>query len=143
MISDAFDMDDSPYGWSRQYKEWIYESISQNTASGKEVINKWLGAPFEIKEHMQSFWNDYWKGYFAKDEEVQKQVDEVNLHFIEDAIRYVENLLNAQYAQGKLKLYRGIDLVHPEDFDPTEVGQSWTPVRLKVTLDRRKFTLVS
>ena len=50
--------------------------------------------------------------------------------YVQNAIQYVENLLlNAQYAQGKLKLYRGIDLVNPEDFDPTGVGESWTPVR--------------
>lgn len=50
--------------------------------------------------------------------------------YVQNAIQYVENLLlNAQYAQGKLKLYRGIDLVNSEDFDPMEVGESWTPVR--------------
>tara|TARA_A100001201_G_scaffold42714_1_gene43473 strand:+ start:9254 stop:15781 length:6528 start_codon:yes stop_codon:yes gene_type:complete len=49
--------------------------------------------------------------------------------YVQNAIHYVKNLLNAQYVQGKLKLYRGIDLVNPEDFDPTGVGQSWTPVR--------------
>jgi DNA ligase-1 len=46
------------------------------------------------------------------------------------ARRYVEELLiSAKYYRGRIKLYRGIDLVNPEDFDPTEVGQSWTPIK--------------
>jgi hypothetical protein len=118
MISDALDIDDESNEWSRYYGEWIYESISQNTT----------------KNDMQEFWNQYWQGYFAQDEEVQRQVDEVNRHYVENALRYVETLLRgAGYAQGKLKLYRGIDLFNPEDFDPTGVGQSWTPVRAAAT----------
>ena len=31
----------------------------------------------------------------------------------------------------KIKLYRGIQLVNPEDFDPTEVGQSWTLLKVR------------
>ena len=46
------------------------------------------------------------------------------------ARRYVEELLiSAKYHRGRIKLYRGIQLVNPEDFDPTEVGQSWTPIK--------------
>ena len=46
------------------------------------------------------------------------------------ARRYVEELLiSAKYHRGRIKLYRGIQLVNPEDFDPTEVGQSWTPLK--------------
>tara|TARA_R110001592_G_scaffold11793_2_gene57691 strand:- start:2829 stop:12416 length:9588 start_codon:yes stop_codon:yes gene_type:complete len=44
------------------------------------------------------------------------------------ATRYIENLLEeAQYMQGKIILYRAIRLANPEDFDPTETGESWTP----------------
>ena len=46
------------------------------------------------------------------------------------ARRYVEDLLiSAKYYRGRIKLYRGIQLVNPEDFDPTEVGRSWTPIK--------------
>ncbi len=46
------------------------------------------------------------------------------------ARRYVEELLfEANYYRGRIKLYRSIQLVNPEDFDPTEVGQSWTPIK--------------
>ena len=46
------------------------------------------------------------------------------------ARRYVEELLfEAKYYRGRIKLYRSIQLVNPEDFDPTEVGQSWTPIK--------------
>ena len=123
MISDAFDLEPGPNGWSQMYGEWIYESISQNTASGNKIL-----PPTATKNHMQEFWNQYWQGYFVHDVEVKKQVDEVNRHYIEDAMRYVENLLMmAGYSQDKLILYRAITLINPEDFDPTEVGQSWTP----------------
>ena len=45
------------------------------------------------------------------------------------ARRYVEELLiSAKYHRGRIKLYRGIQLVN-QDFDPTEVGQSWTPIK--------------
>ena len=46
------------------------------------------------------------------------------------ARRYVEELLfEAKYYRGRIKLYRSIQLVNPEDFDPTGVGQSWTPIK--------------
>lgn len=123
MISDAFDLEPGPNGWSQMYGEWIYESISQNTISGNNIL-----PPTATKNHMQQFWNQYWQGHFAHDEEVHRQVDEVNRHYIENAIQYVENLLiGAKYNYGRIKLYRAITLINPEDFDPTEVGQSWTP----------------
>ena len=123
MIRDAFDLEPGPNGWSQMYGEWIYESISQNTISGNNIL-----PPTATKNHMQEFWNQYWKGHFTHDVEVKRQVDEVNRHYIENAIRYVENLLMmAGYAQGKIILYRAITLINPEDFDPTNTGQSWTP----------------
>ena len=129
MISDAFDLEPGPNGWSQMYGEWIYESISQNTISGNNIL-----PPTATKNHMQEFWNQYWEGYFAQDEEVQRQVDEVNRHYVENALRYVETLLrDAGYAQGKLKLYRAITLINPEDFDPTNTGQSWTPDKSAAT----------
>jgi len=52
MISDAFELEPGPNGWSRMYGEWIYESISQNTASGDKIL-----PPTATKNHMQEFWN--------------------------------------------------------------------------------------
>ena len=138
MISDAFDLEPGPNGWSQMYGEWIYESISQNTISGNNIL-----PPTSTKNHMQQFWNQYWQGHFAHDEEVHRQVDEVNRHYIENAIRYVENLLiGAKYNYGRIKLYRAITLINPEDFDPTEVGESWTPDKSVATpyFGHRRFS---
>lgn len=44
------------------------------------------------------------------------------------AAYYVARLLEeSRYMQGKIILYRAIRLANPEDFDPTETGESWTP----------------